>query len=196
MRAQSSACNHNKPFGGRITLTGRRPVPYRKGILPSPRCFLSIKPVGDDLNYAGEVYPQKLPCAPTPGRYRVGGGGSLCGHSVGLFRYAAVTVRNREGAQDAVQEVFLRYFIARSQGQKIQNRRAWLYRVLRNYLLDSLKSSSFKKEDRHGGGAPGTWMGQDPELSYHHRELERRVNRPAGPARAGMLAAAQRRLRL
>jgi RNA polymerase sigma-70 factor (ECF subfamily) len=96
-------------------------------------------------------------------------------HCAGLFRYAVLTVRNREGAQDAVQEVFLRYFIARSQGQKIQSQRAWLYRVLRNYMLDALKASAVKKET----GMEEVWqivdIAQDPELSYHQRELERRV---------------------
>jgi DNA-directed RNA polymerase specialized sigma24 family protein len=66
--------------------------------------------------------------------------------ATGLLRYALVTIRNREAAQDAVQEVFLRYFVSRSRGQIIQTRKAWLYRVLRNYLLDCLKSSSVTRE--------------------------------------------------
>jgi RNA polymerase sigma-70 factor, ECF subfamily len=93
-----------------------------------------------------------------------------------LFRYAVVTVRNREGAQDAVQEVFLRYFIARSQGQRIQTPRAWLYRVLRNYLLDSMKSSATKKEIGMEQVRHVVDFRQDPEASYHHRELARRVS--------------------
>ncbi len=47
-------------------------------------------------------------------------------------------------AQDALQEVFLRFFIARSSGQDIQNGKSWLYRVLRNYLLDRVKEAAFK----------------------------------------------------
>ena len=47
-------------------------------------------------------------------------------------------------AQDALQEVFLRYFIARTSGQVVQNRKAWLYRVLRNYVLDRVKEATFK----------------------------------------------------
>lgn len=97
-------------------------------------------------------------------------------HAVGMFRYALMTVRSHEGAQDAVQEVFLRYFLARSQGQRILNPRAWLYRVLRNYLLDSMKSSSFKREVAIDEVRPMVDFRQDPELSYHHRELARRVS--------------------
>lgn len=102
-------------------------------------------------------------------------------HATAMFRYAMVTVRNREGAQDAVQEVFLRYFIARSQGQRIQTPRAWLYRVLRNYLLDSLKSAAAKKET--GMEQVGHVMdgGHDPETSYQHRELARRVSALLAP---------------
>ena len=97
-------------------------------------------------------------------------------HGAALFRYAVVTVRNREGAQDAVQEVFLRFFIARSQGQRILTPRAWLYRVLRNYLLDSIKSSASKKEIGIAQVRHVVDFQQDPEVSYHHRELARRVS--------------------
>jgi len=97
-------------------------------------------------------------------------------YAPGLFRYAVVIVHQREGAQDAVQEVFLRYFIARSQGQRILCPKAWLYRVLRNYLLDSLKSCSVKREIGMDEVKQVADMGQDPELSYHHRELARRVS--------------------
>jgi len=62
----------------------------------------------------------------------------------GLFRFAESLVRDREMAQDALQEVFLRFFIARSSGQDIQNGKSWLYRVLRNYLLDRVKEAGFK----------------------------------------------------
>ena len=96
-------------------------------------------------------------------------------NAVGLFRYAAVTVRNREGAQDAVQEAFLRYFVVRSQGQRILNQKAWLYRVLRNYLLDSLKSSSFKNEIAIDEMRQVPDRQQDPEVSYRHQELARRM---------------------
>jgi len=102
-------------------------------------------------------------------------------HATAMFRYAVLTVRNREGAQDAVQEVFLRYFIARSQGQRIQIPRAWLYRVLRNYLLDSLKSGAVRKEIGMEQVRHMVDLRQDPEVSYHHRELARRVSSLLAP---------------
>ncbi|HLK46732.1 MAG TPA: sigma-70 family RNA polymerase sigma factor [Bryobacteraceae bacterium] len=57
-------------------------------------------------------------------------------HATALSRYAASFAQNQEGARDAVQEVFLRYFIERRYGRIIGNPRAWLYHVLRNYMLD------------------------------------------------------------
>jgi RNA polymerase sigma-70 factor, ECF subfamily len=57
-------------------------------------------------------------------------------HASALSRYAAAFAQNQEGARDAVQEVFLRYFVERRYGRIIENPRAWLYHVLRNYLLD------------------------------------------------------------
>ncbi|GEM_PF-1315379 len=56
-------------------------------------------------------------------------------HASGLSRYAASFARNPDHARDAVQEIFLRYFIERRFGREIGNPRAWLYFVLRNYLL-------------------------------------------------------------
>ena len=96
-------------------------------------------------------------------------------YATGLLRYALATIRNREAAQDAVQEVFLRYFVSRSQGQMIQAPKAWLYRVLRNYLLDCLKSCSVTRETGMDDADLVIDEKQDPEASYHHRELERQV---------------------
>ncbi len=87
-----------------------------------------------------------------------------------LFRYAVVLIRNQEGAQDALQEVFLRYFLARREGQRILNPRAWLFRVLRNHLLDVLKAASVKEEVGIEQLAQAPDPRQDPESSYGQRE--------------------------
>jgi RNA polymerase sigma-70 factor (ECF subfamily) len=57
-------------------------------------------------------------------------------HALALSRYAVSFAQNQDGARDAVQEVFLRYFMERRYGRIIGNPRAWLYHVMRNYLLD------------------------------------------------------------
>ena len=57
-------------------------------------------------------------------------------HAGLLLGYAASFAHNADYARDAVQEVFTRYFIERRYGREIRNPRAWLYHVMRNYLLD------------------------------------------------------------
>ena len=63
-----------------------------------------------------------------------------------LLRYATQVSGSQDEGRDAVQEVFLRYFVERRYGRNIENPRAWLYHVLRNYLLDKLKAASSQRE--------------------------------------------------
>lgn len=67
-------------------------------------------------------------------------------HSDGLLRYAASLARTPEQARDAVQETFLRYFAERRYGRTIESPRAWLYQVLRNYLVTALQSAAAQRE--------------------------------------------------
>lgn len=60
-----------------------------------------------------------------------------------LFRYALLLTRNASVAQDAVQETFLKYHIQRQRAE-VKAERAWLFRVLRNYVLDQQKSLASK----------------------------------------------------
>jgi DNA-directed RNA polymerase specialized sigma24 family protein len=57
-------------------------------------------------------------------------------HASELSRYAASFSESQNGAREAVQVIFLRYFIERRYGRQIENPRAWLYHVLRNYFRD------------------------------------------------------------
>ena len=57
-------------------------------------------------------------------------------HASVVLAYAHKLTRDDALAQDAVQETFLRFFIALMQGEEIQNARAWLHRVAHNYLED------------------------------------------------------------
>jgi RNA polymerase sigma-70 factor (ECF subfamily) len=67
-------------------------------------------------------------------------------YSAELFAYATSIVHGEDGALDAVQESFLRYFVELSYGRRVENPRAWLYRVVRNYLLDRIGSAAVKRE--------------------------------------------------
>lgn len=65
-------------------------------------------------------------------------------------------------AKDALQEAFMRYFVALSEGKEIASPRAWLYRVLHNYLLDRMKEIRMARR-----GVPGE------SYSRHDRDIER-----------------------
>lgn len=92
-------------------------------------------------------------------------------HADGLLHYAALVLPAGEDARDALQEVFLRYFLERTCGGHIDNPRAWLYRVLRNYLLDWLDTAARKHE------VPGVDVDEfpastdDPEALMHQAEV-------------------------
>lgn len=65
-----------------------------------------------------------------------------------FLHYALVLGRDEELARDALQEAFMRYFVALFEGNKIVAPRAWIYRVMHNYLLDRIKEGRRLKEHR------------------------------------------------
>ena len=62
--------------------------------------------------------------------------------SAGMLRYACPLAGDPDMARDAVQEAFFRFFIVRSSGQSIVSPKAWLFRVVRNYLFDYRRAAS------------------------------------------------------
>jgi RNA polymerase sigma-70 factor (ECF subfamily) len=67
-------------------------------------------------------------------------------HGTELVAYAATIAPDTDLAKDAVQEAFLRFFVERTYGRVVKNPRAWLYRVVHNYLLDRKDSAENKRE--------------------------------------------------
>jgi RNA polymerase sigma-70 factor (ECF subfamily) len=63
-------------------------------------------------------------------------------HAASLLGYARAFSGSSDISSDAVQEAFFRYFIFRRQGNGIENARAWLFRVLRNALIDEAKATA------------------------------------------------------
>lgn len=53
--------------------------------------------------------------------------------------YAISLVHDEQLALDALQEAFMRYFAALCDGARIRAPRAWIYRVMHNYLSDRQK---------------------------------------------------------
>jgi RNA polymerase sigma-70 factor (ECF subfamily) len=63
-----------------------------------------------------------------------------------FLAYAIRFGRDEDLAKDALQEAFLRYFVSLCEGQRIESPRAWIYRVMHNYLLDRKKQSCARNE--------------------------------------------------
>jgi RNA polymerase sigma factor (sigma-70 family) len=65
-------------------------------------------------------------------------------HAGMLLAYAHRLTRDDALAQDALQETFLRFFLALMQEEEIQNARAWLHRVAHNYICETLRSATIR----------------------------------------------------
>ena len=90
-----------------------------------------------------------------------------------MVKHDAGFTGSQDPAGDAVQEAFLRYFIERSYGRVIQNPRAWLYQLLRNYLTNRINSASAKREvaAEHIDQVPSN--GHDPEMLMERSQTAR-----------------------
>lgn len=93
-----------------------------------------------------------------------------------LVRYAGQLAGSPDEARDAVQEVFLRFFVERRYGRSIANPRAWLYRVLRNYLLDRLKAAASQREIQTADFETLAVQGRDnPEEMVQRSQAARQI---------------------
>ena len=102
-------------------------------------------------------------------------------HGPSLLRYAIAITGDGGHAQDALQETFLRYFVARSEDRQITNPKAWLFRVLRNYILDTLKAPHRRNEVAIERAKNSPESAADPERQYHHAEMAREASKLLAP---------------
>lgn len=64
-----------------------------------------------------------------------------------LFRYALFKVSNRESALDLVQDTFTKAWEYIAQGKKVKNLRAFLYKVLKNLIIDFYRKKTSESLD-------------------------------------------------
>ena len=96
-------------------------------------------------------------------------------HSDGLLRYATKLAGNSDEARDALQEIFLRYFVEQSFGRRIEHPRAWLYRVLRNYVIDHFKTPAFRQDVSSEGMEHLPDRETNPETILQRSELAQEI---------------------
>lgn len=96
-------------------------------------------------------------------------------NSAALSRYAATVTKDKETAQDGIQEAFLRYFAARTDGRHVGNPRAWLFTVLRNYILDHhRRSGTFVAVELEAAGNLAD-LSPDQEARLERIEISQRI---------------------
>ena len=95
-------------------------------------------------------------------------------HAAELTQYATSVARSADSARDAVQEVFLRFFVERRCGRTIEHPRAWLFQVLRNHLTH-VRSNPEQREPLPETLESVLDQEQDPERNIAGNELARRV---------------------
>lgn len=93
-------------------------------------------------------------------------------NATGLFRYALTICSAREIAEDAVQEAFLRYYIAVRNGATGLDARGWLYSTTRNYILDRLKEYYVRNGRTLGAASHLLNDAPAPEAEIMMRELD------------------------
>src|SRR5438105_4028659 len=65
-------------------------------------------------------------------------------HSGGIFRYILFKIDNREKALDLLQETYMKTWLHMSRGEKLQNIRAFLYKVASNLIIDEYRKRGKK----------------------------------------------------
>lgn len=68
-------------------------------------------------------------------------------YSEDIFKYSFSILKRKEEAQDAVQEVFVRYAKNEGSFKKDCSYKTWLLIITRNYCFNRLKNKSFKSEN-------------------------------------------------
>ncbi len=126
-----------------------------------------------DCRPAAEVWPQAAPAGAAEQQVV----GCYQAEVDGLYRYASLLLGSAQAAEDVLQEVFLRLFVALRNGARIHNHRAWLYRVTRNACLARRRQRRTQAEVEMPSDAGARAMGDNPEADYQRRHLARQIVR-------------------
>lgn len=112
---------------------------------------------------------------------------AMAEHGDAVWRVCLMRLGSRADAQDAFQEVFLKY--ATHDGtvfQSTEHERAWLLRVASNHCVDMLRSRSYATEslDELGEQPVPLELAQDPQASLW--EVGEALNRLPGDQRQAL----------
>ena len=93
-------------------------------------------------------------------------------NAAALLRYGLAICGDPAMAQDAVQEAFLRYYIALRKETAGLDAKGWLYSTTRNYLLDRLKEYYVRNSQSLEAAAQIAEDATNPEANIMLREID------------------------
>jgi RNA polymerase sigma-70 factor (ECF subfamily) len=93
-------------------------------------------------------------------------------NAAALFRYGLAICGDQEMAQDAVQEAFLRYYVALRKETANGDAKGWLYSTTRNYILDRLKEYHVRNGQSLEAASHIAEESQGPETKIMLREID------------------------
>lgn len=88
-----------------------------------------------------------------------------------LLRFAAGMLRNRDAAQDIVQDTFIRLLDAAPGLRDGGALSAWLYRTCRNLAIDWIRKEKVMERSAREAGSESTSQTTTPSAAIEHREL-------------------------
>ena len=110
-------------------------------------------------------------------------------HGAELLRFARRALGDRGQAEDAVQETFVRAWRASSRYDPARaSQRTWLFAILRNVVIDSLRARRSRPSMADGSAAP-----EVPQVPDGDSELERALTAWEVDAALGAVGEDQRR---
>lgn len=93
-----------------------------------------------------------------------------------LFGYIMSMVRERETAEELVQDVFVNFWAKREKINITTSLKAYLYRAARNHTLNFIKRRNFEHNYQRSLANRMTRYHNDTEESFHFSELEKKLN--------------------
>lgn len=102
-------------------------------------------------------------------------------NAAALLRYGLAVCGDVEIARDAVQEAFIRYYIALRNATTTGDPKGWLYSTTRNYILDRLKGYYYRNGQRLEATFHLTQDADNPESQVLIREINATAYRLLSP---------------
>ena len=92
-----------------------------------------------------------------------------------LFGYVMSMVREKETAEELVQDVFVNFWAKRDRINITSSLKAYLYRAARNHTLNFIKRRNFELNYQRSLANQMTIQHNDTEQAFHFSELEKKL---------------------